>query len=535
MEAGSMFSRALSFMLIICVAPATHCVFAQWTPLSEDVRRLKSSERVNVSVIEKVEPSVVAIARIKKEHEREDDADRPRRRFLVEEELPDFPEDPEFEPNEFGAGIIISPQLKGSSELGPWILTRYHLVQGGPIHGKREGDAKNRIFVYVVDRDGNRRGFDAAIWAADPRSDFAVLKLDFAKSKFNPALLQPIEIGDATGIKKGRLVFTFGNPYAIARDGSPSVSRGMISNVSRYLDPVKSTSPIHYLGDLLHIDSRLELGTSGGAVVDLDGQLIGMTSSRAALDGYEKSMGFAIAFNANTKRIIEDLCSGFEIDYGYIGIEVGNVKAAELRVGGHLLQYKIPGKSKVFRPYTAAKVDKVYIGSPANDADLKQEDVILQVNGRIISSKYDLIREVGLIRPGDKARLFVWRIPFVENRPRYVDITVGKWPVPDDENIIASRRRYSPSWHGLVVDYPTARQKFLRQSNQPDAVLVTEILTDRAAGELTEGQLNVGDYISRVNGRVVTTPREFHDIARNANELRLKLYEGGPAITIRKP
>ena len=123
------------------------------------------------------------------------------------------------------------------------------------------------------------------------------------------------------------MVLSLGNPYAIARDGSASVSWGMIGNISRRPAPVRQrdlgppeAKTIHQYGTLLQVDTRMELGTSGGALVDLRGKLVGITTSLAALEGYEKSVGFAIPIDSFSRRVIETLCRGYEVEYGFLGL-----------------------------------------------------------------------------------------------------------------------------------------------------------------------------------------------------------------------
>ena len=85
-----------------------------------------------------------------------------------------------------------------------------------------------------------------------------------------------------------------------------------MSNISRFPlltesanDPGANKETIHHYGTLLHIETRLSLGTSGGALLNLDGELVGLTTSLAALEGYEKSTGYAIPIDAGTRRIID--------------------------------------------------------------------------------------------------------------------------------------------------------------------------------------------------------------------------------------
>ena len=208
-------------------------------------------ERAFVKVIAEAEKSLVSIARVKR------NTARPQRRFdnffpRVNRDRAN-PASPDFIPNEFGAGIIVAP-LKRNSER--FILTNYHVVKGGPTAKKNAAPAEYRLYV----RFANRRGCFCRILAADPRSDLAILKIDYAALGLKPGDLKPLKLGPAATFRKGQLVLALGNPYALARDGSASVSWGMISNISRRPKPAgespdlltRKKETIHHFGTLLH-------------------------------------------------------------------------------------------------------------------------------------------------------------------------------------------------------------------------------------------------------------------------------------------
>jgi serine protease Do len=269
-----------------------------------------------VKAIESAEKSVVSISRDKKStFANAEFRNLPPGRGNREP----VPGDLDWIPNEFGAGIVI--------DRNGLILTNYHLVRGGPaVDAKPDQKSEQMLYVRLPDR----RGFEAKIFAADPRSDLAVLKIPASD-------LTPLRLGPSAPIRKGQLVIALGNPYAIARDGSASATWGIVGNVSRpamlegdridgeYLR--KQT--LHHLGTLLQIDTRLELGTSGGALLNLKGELIGMTTSLAAIVGYEKSAGFAVPFDNSMKRVIRSLNEGKEVEYGFLGIAPAEITPAQ--------------------------------------------------------------------------------------------------------------------------------------------------------------------------------------------------------------
>ncbi len=457
-----------------------------------------SIERVLVDVIRRVEPSVVSIARVRPS------SAAPRfNAFELDPENrleSDRPESPDFVPNEFGAGVIIAPPSGGGQR---YILTNYHVVHGGP--SAKSGESQ----IYV--RFGDRRGYYAQILAGDPRSDLAVLSIDYAALGIKPTDLKPVTLrSDATPLEKGQIVLGLGNPYAIARDGSASASWGMISNVSRRPAPARvrefglpqSDSSIHQFGTLLQVDTRMDLGTSGGALVNLRGELIGITTSLAALEGYERSVGFAIPIDEFTRRVIETLCHGYEVEYGFLGLTLKTMLPEQLR--------RRYGTN--FKQASAVEVKSILPNSPAAIAQVRQEDLILEIEGHPLLDQFDLMRYVALYGPESTVRLKIWRPS--EAGELTLAAKLGKWPVMDDEAMIATSRRYAP-WRGLIVDYPTARFKFIGYPFQfRDAVVVASVgaRSPAQAAGLTEG-----DFIAAVNSTPVRTPGEFQEAVRGAD------------------
>ncbi|MEX0703750.1 MAG: trypsin-like peptidase domain-containing protein [Planctomycetales bacterium] len=485
-------------------------------------------EEALVEAIAKAERSVVSVARIKAPRAAErspfDQIGRP----PLFRQQPLDPDSPDFIPNDFGAGILFAPEGRPNDRL---VLTNHHVVKGGPPVG--DNTAEYRLYL----RFPNRRGCYAEVVAADPRSDLAVLRPDFAALGVEARQLAPIEFADPSRLRKGRLVVALGNPYAIARDGSPSASWGMISNIARRpasfeivedRTELKKES-IHHLGTLLQVDARLEFGTSGGALVDLDGRLLGITTSLAAIDGYEKSAGYAVPVDEATRRVIDTLAQGYEVEYGFLGVTPGTLLPTELR---QRYSYR-------FEQASAAVAAAVIPGSPASGINgqrgLMSGDVILAIGekpisepdspGRPIHDKNDLMREVALLPPGTVAHLSVWRES--ARRKLNLEVKLGKWPPYDDEGIIATRRRHDP-WRGAAVDHPTGRQQFMPYPQFVQAVVVTEVAPGSPAAR---ADLRPGDFITYANDQPVASPDEFHQaVANTAGNVAVMVLNRGRVV-----
>ena len=205
-------------------------------------------------------------------------------------------------PESFGSGVVIDAD-RGL------VLTMAHVI-------------RNATKIYV--RLPGGRGSWADIHAADPRSDLAVLRL-----LDPPEDLKAVKRGDGSNLRKGQFVVCLANPYAAGfRDGSPSASWGIVSNLHRRASGVTGEierpgvkPTLHQYGTLIQTDVRLALGCSGGGLFNLDGELIGLTTAQAALAGSEAPGGFAVPLDGPMRRIIDVLARGDEVEYGFLGVQ----------------------------------------------------------------------------------------------------------------------------------------------------------------------------------------------------------------------
>jgi serine protease Do len=510
---------ACAFTLIWLSATTTQQLQAQ----APDARAVALAiQQQLVKAIEKSEHAVVAISKIKTR--KQQFQSRIPAPFGLDPNqdmnLTHDPKDLNFIPTEFGSGVIIPDPTPQKRVL---ILTNFHLTQGGPIAGQKR-IPEYRLYVHTA----NRQGFYAVLIAADPRSDLAVLTPVGRVNGEYLRSLKPVQYGTTESIRKGQFVIALGNPYAIARDGSPSASWGIVSNFHRYPIPIFKNflnqelgkkETIHHFGTLLQVDTHLDLGTSGGALLDLDGKLIGVTTSLAALEGYEKSAGYAIPIDPDTRRIINSLASGLEAEYGFLGITPSTVDRNDAnRLVASNVQLKEPA-------YVQAGGVKQH--SPAQQAGLLPSDLILSIDGKILRNELDLMREVGKAGAGSEAKLQILR----GKNPRELTLTVklGKWPVADDEGIVQTRYRH-PLWRGLRVDYPTARAKYtFSPFTYPPAVVVTHVAPESPA---QKAGLTEGAFIQLINDQPVQTPDAFYQEVQRASTspVTLQLLDGRKVV-----
>lgn len=491
-------------------------------------------ESAVVRAIAAAEVSVVAIAR-----------ERLRGNVRGADATPAFfsdrtPDDPEYVPNEFGSGVVI--------DRGGLILTNYHLL-GDP--------AANRYWVW-----SNKRPFAAELLAADPWMDLAVLKIAAQD-------LKPIPLGEGRSLRKGQFLVALGNPYATARDGQPSATWGILSNIGRraphsgnrerhrrdrnsFGEPGGRAVPagqtlgpeggraavqgdgakvanaqgtpedesrsgrgetLHEYGNLLQLDMRLPWGTSGGAVVNLRGELVGLTSALAALEGYEANAGFAIPVDEVFRRTVETLKAGKKAEYGFLGI------APELLP---LNRRQEPGAAGVL-------VRQIVPGTTASRSDLRPGDVITHVADVTVHDAVDLVREVSRLPADTTVSLTVVRRP-AENVKVPVLLSkkyVGGWPPPYS-------RLPELQWRGMKVEFATAIPRFEERIGELDPAGCVVVLEVREGSSAWLAGLRPGMFISNVESQRVLRPVDFHAaVAGKTGKVALRIATMNPAETLR--
>src|SRR5271166_1498873 len=422
-------------------------------------------ETVVADAIARAEPSVVAIHRFKGENSQETLAVRgksrpqlfdprvPRSRFSRNGELADqisF---------DFGSGVIVGTEGQ--------ILTAYHVVKGASL---------------LLVRAAERQQFEAEIIAADPRIDLAVIVPVSIPGMPMPRL-RAIRLGDSASLRKGSFLVALGNPFNAAQDGKPSASWGILSNLARKVPPENDemamfsrrlTFPNY--PTLLQLDSKLNLGMSGGAVVNMKGELVGLSTTAASPVGFDAMAGYAIPMDRIGLRAVATLKEGKEIEYGLLGI-------------------------RPVQP-SSNRVAEVTPNSPADQGQLQANDEILAVNDTPVIDFDTLILAINSYGPGDQVRLKIRR----GDKELIKNVVLAKYPV-DSETIATNR---PPPWRGLRVDYLSTysaqRQavEFFQQS--PTGVVVTEVVEDSSAAR---AGIRKSQVIREVDKTPVANPSQF--------------------------
>lgn len=359
-----------------------------------------------------------------------------------------------------GSGVIIDAD-KG------YVVTNNHVV-----------DNATKISVQL--NDG--RKFDAKVIGKDPRSDIAVIQLQNAKN------LTAIKMADSEQLRVGDYTVAIGNPYGLGE----TVTSGIVSALGR------SGLNIENYENFIQTDAAINRGNSGGALVNLNGELIGLNTAILAPDGGNIGIGFAIPSNM-VKNLSKQM------------IEFGQVKRGELGIMGTELNSELAKAMKV-DAQRGAFISQVMPKSAAEKAGIKAGDVILSMNGKPISSFASFRADIGTMPIGTKVTLGLLR----EGKPVNVDVTIEQstqTPKVESGNIYTGIEGAELS-NGSAGD-----QK---------GVKVDEVKAGSTAARIG---LKKGDVILGVNQQKVTNLGELRKILdTKPNVLALDIQRGDTSI-----
>ena len=392
-------------------------------------------------------------------------------------------------PEAYGSGVVID-----DSGL---VLTNYHVI------ADIRGDGKGMATKVYVRLPGLNRGSYADILAADPRADLAVLKM-----LTRPAELRAIPIGDAAKVRKGDWVIALSNPFAAGfRDGSPSAAPTFIANLRRRVpssneERLRAKQQLSEFPTLLQTDARLHLGSSGGALINMDGELIGLTTALAAITGTDTPGGYAIPMDANTKKMIETLKRGEEIEYGFLGVMVNPEEKGAGR--GVMIQEAAPGL-------------------PAAKAGMLARDIVVSINNNPVREQDDLFLNISAAQAGSEVTIVVERA----GRKKELKVRLGK-SAAIAEPIVSNRPK---PVHGLRVDYATTSI----DANPPDGVLVKDLEPGSPAHKKLSADNSQYNrlIVTAVDGQPVPTPADFYRLAGGKRSVELDI-DAGPGVARKK-
>ncbi|AON54260.1 DegQ family serine endoprotease [Herbaspirillum seropedicae] len=346
-------------------------------------------------------------------------------------------------PRGVGSGFIISAD--------GFIMTNAHVVEGA-----------SEVYVTLTDK----REFKAKIVGSDTRTDVAVLKIDGSN-------LPRLNMGDSDKIRVGEWVLAIGSPFGLEN----TVTAGIVS--------AKARDTGDYL-PLIQTDVAVNPGNSGGPLINLKGEVIGINSQIYSRSGGFMGISFAVPID-EALRVADQLKASGRVTRGRIGVQIGEVT-------------KDVAESLGLARAQGALVQRVEAGGPAEKAGLEAGDIILKYNGAAIERPSDLPRMVGSTKPGAKATVSIWR----KGNARDVSVTVVELEAdkPKQAEEKKAKPGNAPNSLGLVVsDLSDAQRKELKVDNG--------VLVEAVSGAAAAAGIRPGDVIQRLNEVDVKDAKQF--------------------------
>ncbi len=361
----------------------------------------------------------------------------------------------------WGSGVIISED--------GYIITNNHVVE----------DAEN-IEVKLNDN----RTFTAEVFGRDPNTDIALLKIKATNLPY-------IKYGDSDQLRLGEWVLAVGNPFNL----TSTVTAGIVSAKGRDLGILNSQYKIE---SFIQTDAALNVGNSGGALVNTRGLLVGITSAILSPSGAYAGNSFAIPVNI-VKKVVEDLKQYGHVQRAIIGVQILPVSQDDAE------KYKLPEVS-------GAKITDVTKNGSAEAAGLKENDVIVKFDGVAVASPSELQEQVGKHRPGDKVS-----ITYVRNGKENTVALVLK-NLAGNTSIVTAETGGGDEIMGATFEPLSSSDK--EKFDVDYGVKVT----DMTSGLFKDMGIKKGYIITSINGKKVRNSSEVRDAT--GNEKSIKSIEG---------
>jgi len=351
-----------------------------------------------------------------------------------------------------GSGFIIEPD--------GYIVTNHHVVDGA-----------DQIIVRMADR----REFEAELVGSDPLSDIALLKIDASK-------LPTLKLGDSNSLRPGEWVVAIGSPFNFDQ----SVTAGIVSAKGR------STNQQQYV-PFIQTDVAINRGNSGGPLLNMDGEVVGINSWILSSGGGYMGLSFSIPIET-ASGAVKQLREHGKVSRGLLGVQVGAVNREMAEAFG------------LERP-VGALVNDVTTGSAAERAGILPGDVILAFNDQSVESSGDLPPLVGANPPGTEAEVLVIR----NGKEKSFIVTLDALESDEDGNLLATNSDSGQS-NALGILVEPINENRRRALGDPDGgVIVSRIESDAAF----RAGLRTGDVILTINNESVEDTESFDQIAES--------------------
>ncbi len=422
-------------------------------------------------------PSVVNISTTRVIKSREeapfDFFDDPFFRRFFGDQLPHPNVPREHKEQSLGSGVIVSED--------GYIVTNNHVIEKA-----------QEIKVLL----SNKKDYKAKLIGADPKTDIAVIKID-AKG------LTALPWGDSNKLKVGEIVFAIGNPFGL----NQTVTMGVIGAVGR------ANVGIADYEDFIQTDAAINPGNSGGALINARGELIGINTAILSRTGGYQGIGFAVP-SSMAQQVMESLVRYKKVVRGWLGVSIQEVTSDLAEEFG-------------VKDLKGALVSGVMKGSPAEKAGIRQGDVILQYNGKVVEDTGHLRNMVSQTPIGTTVKVKILR----QKKELEMEVTIAELtkkvaeaPAGEEESGEGNNKEEESSvLSGMIVREltPALAARFGFEEKEKGMV----VLKVEPASRIYEAGIRPGDIILQINQKNVATLDEYKKVASKikANERILLL------------
>ncbi|MGB6056042.1 MAG: DegQ family serine endoprotease [Burkholderiaceae bacterium] len=359
-------------------------------------------------------------------------------------------------PRGVGSGFIISAD--------GYVMTNAHVVEGA-----------SEVYVTLTDK----REFKAKIIGVDKRTDVALVKIEGSN-------LPRLTIGDSDKLRAGEWVVAIGSPFGLAN----TVTAGIVS--------AKARDTGDYL-PLIQTDVAVNPGNSGGPLINMRGEVIGINSQIYSRSGGYMGISFAVPID-EAMRVADQLKANGRVTRGRIGVQIGEVT-------------KDVAESLGLAKAQGALVQRVEPDGPAAKSGLEAGDIILKFDGTPIEKTSDLPRLVGATKPGARATVTIWR----KGTTRDIQLTVAEL----EPEGAAKTEQKKPQQAPQAVNSLGLGVSDLTEAQKKEAKVDAGVLVEAAEGPAARAGLRPGDIIQRLNNTDIKDAKQFNALVAKLEPKRM--------------
>ncbi|MCF6365806.1 MAG: Do family serine endopeptidase [Bacteroidales bacterium] len=350
-----------------------------------------------------------------------------------------------------GSGVIMSAD--------GYIVTNNHVIENA-----------NNIEIVLNDN----RTFSAKLIGRDPATDIALVKIEAEN-------LPTIPYGNSDALKVGEWVLAVGNPFNL----TSTVTAGIVSAKERNINLLRQKQQ-YAIESFIQTDAAVNPGNSGGALVNTNGELVGINTAIASQTGSYTGYSFAVPVTI-VKKVVSDLMEYGTVQRALLGI---NIKDVDSKIAEELDLEKPEG----------IYVVNVNTGSAAEDAGIKIKDVIIKINETKVEKVSELQEQISRFSPGDKIDVWVLRNNKLKKFLVELKNSLGTTDVVNKN----------------IIDVLGASFTEISDSQKKDLNIESGVVvTDLQAGKLMRAGVKEGFIITHINRDPVDSPKEIEDILKN--------------------